>query len=92
MARNEKVKRKRNLSMFDLSLIGRWLIYAGLGMAILGGLIWMADKADLPLGRLPGDLRIERDGVRYYFPVASCLLLSVLLTIGMNMIMRLWRK
>jgi hypothetical protein len=58
---------------------GKLLVALGLGIALLGTLIWVAPSIPL-LGRLPGDIRIERPGLRLYFPIATSLLLSVALT------------
>jgi hypothetical protein len=51
------------------------LILAGIGLAVIltPSIPW--------LGRLPGDIRIERENVRFYFPLATCLLLSVALSL-----------
>lgn len=78
--------------MFDLSSIGKWLIVAGLGLAAVGGLVWLVGRTGLPFGRLPGDIRVEREGLSCYFPLASMILVSILLTIGLNVIVRLLRK
>ena len=53
----------------------------GLGVAGLGALIWLAGKSGLPLGSLPGDIRIERANFKFYFPVVTCLLISAALTL-----------
>jgi hypothetical protein len=53
----------------------RILITLGAALLILG-LIWPY-LARLGLGHLPGDIAIERDGLRFYFPLTTCLLLSV---------------
>ncbi len=59
--------------------LGRLLVLAGTALVVVGALIWLAPS--LPwLGRLPGDIRIERPGFRLYLPLASCLLLSALLS------------
>ncbi len=74
--------------MFDLNSLGRWLFFAGLFLAFLGGLIWLAGRVGLPLGRLPGDIRFERDGFTCFVPLASSILLSLLLTLALNFIAR----
>ncbi|MCL5958033.1 MAG: DUF2905 domain-containing protein [Chloroflexi bacterium] len=43
------------------------------------------------IGRLPGDITIRRDGIVFYFPILSCLILSILLTIIANVVARLMR-
>jgi hypothetical protein len=60
--------------------LGKILVILGLAVAVLGGLIWLGDKVPW-LGRLPGDIRIERPNFRFYFPLTTCLLLSLVLTI-----------
>ena len=74
--------------MFDLGQIGRWLVIAGIGLAALGGLVWLAGRSGLPLGRLPGDIRIEREGFSCFIPLASSILISLLLTLLINLIVR----
>jgi len=64
-----------------MSDIGKILMVIGLGLAALGGLMWLGEKLNLPLGRLPGDIRIERDNFKFYFPLTTCLLLSAVLTL-----------
>ena len=78
----------QNVSMLSIS---KWLVFAGVGLAIFGGLIWMASRTNFPLGGLPGDIHFEREGFSLYVPLASCLLLSMLVTIGLNLIARLFR-
>jgi hypothetical protein len=56
-----------------LILIGLLLLLAGLSFTFGGKLPW--------LGRLPGDIRIERDNFSFYFPLGTCILLSALLSL-----------
>ena len=72
--------------------IGRFLMIGGILLFIVGGLIFLAAKFGIPFGRLPGDIRIERDGFSFYFPLASSIVVSILLTILFNMIARLINK
>lgn len=65
---------------------------AGAALSVLGGLVWLAGRAGLPLGRLPGDIRIERDGFSFYFPLASSIIVSILLTILLNVAARLLKR
>ena len=64
----------------------------GIVLFLVGGGIYLSAKLGLPLGRLPGDIRIEREGFSFYFPLASSILVSVVLTIVVNVIVRLWKK
>jgi len=60
--------------------IGRALILLGAALVVLGVILSFAPS--LPLGRLPGDLRIERPGFRFYLPVTSSLLVSAVLSLA----------
>ena len=61
------------------------LLLLGIGLVILG--LWLWGKLPF-LGRLPGDIRIERDGLVIYIPLASMLLLSLVL----SLLLSLWRR
>jgi hypothetical protein len=63
--------------------IGKALILIGIGIAGLGALLWLGGKAGLPLGRLPGDIRIDRENFKLYFPLTTCILISLVLTLVM---------
>ncbi len=52
--------------------MGPLLVVIGLVVAAVGGLVWLG----VPLGRLPGDLAVERDGFRLYVPITTSLLVS----------------
>jgi hypothetical protein len=65
--------------------LGRLLVAAGLALAMLGVLVLLSPR--LPwLGRLPGDFRIARDGFSLFVPLTTCVLLSLLLTLFLNLI------
>jgi Protein of unknown function (DUF2905) len=57
----------------------RFLIALGV-ILIVGGLLWPW-IAKLGLGRLPGDIRFERDGFRFYFPITTGLIISVVVAL-----------
>ena len=59
--------------------MNRWLIIAGL-LLIGIGLLWPW-LSKLPLGRLPGDIAVQKDGFSFYFPLMTSLVISVLLSI-----------
>lgn len=59
---------------------GKLLIFLGLTLAAAGLLLTFAGKIPL-IGKLPGDLRIERENFTFYFPLGTCLLLSLLLSL-----------
>jgi hypothetical protein len=55
------------------------------------GVVWLFAPAIPWLGKLPGDIRIERENFRFYFPVVTCIVASVLLT-GIAWLIRLWSR
>jgi hypothetical protein len=69
--------------MDPLRELGKWLVLAGLIVAGLGGVLLLGGRLPLRLGRLPGDIAIEGRRGSFYFPIVTCLLLSVALTLVM---------
>ena len=64
----------------------RWLISIGVALIILGVLWpWLARMG---LGRLPGDIHIERDGFQFFFPITTGLLISAVLTLVLWLLRR----
>jgi hypothetical protein len=72
--------------------IGKNIILGGVVLIVVGGLVFLAGKSGLPLGRLPGDIRITGKNGSFYFPITTCILLSVLLTAILTLARYLWRK
>jgi hypothetical protein len=72
--------------------IGRYLLIGGVVLMLIGGGFYLAAKLGLPLGRLPGDIRIEGRNGSFYFPIVTSIVLSLVLTILLNIIVRLFRK
>jgi hypothetical protein len=68
--------------------IAKILIIAGAGLIVAGGILWLAAKTGLPLGRLPGDIRLSGKNWSIYFPIITCIILSILLTIILNIFFR----
>ena len=75
-----------------METLGRTLMIGGIALFLIGGGIYLAAKFGLPLGRLPGDIRIEREGFSFYFPLASSILVSIVLTIIINIVLKILRK
>ena len=74
-----------------MSDVGKVLIVVG-GMLILAGLVLLLlGRLHLPLGRLPGDIIYRGRNTTFYFPLATSILLSVLLTLVLYVIGR-WRR
>ena len=72
--------------------LARTLIIIGLILVGLGGLVYLLARSGLPLGRLPGDIRIQTDNYTCVFPIVSGIILSVVLTILLNVIIRLLNR
>jgi hypothetical protein len=70
-----------------VSEIGKLLIIVGVIIVVVGGLLWSGIGTG-PFGRLPGDIRIERGGSGFYFPIVTCILVSVVLTLVMYFLRR----
>jgi ABC-type tungstate transport system substrate-binding protein len=71
--------------------LSKWLILGGSILAAVGGLFFVGGRLPFRLGRLPGDIAIEGKHGSFYFPVVTCILLSVVLTLVMWLI-SLFRK
>jgi hypothetical protein len=72
--------------------IARYLMIGGVILFLVGGGVYLAAKFGIPLGRLPGDIRIEGTNGSFYFPITTSILLSVVLTVVVNLIMRFLKK
>ncbi len=65
---------------------GKYIILFGAIIVVVGIVVYfLGDKLNW-IGRLPGDIRIERENTRFYFPITTMLLFSVLLTLIVNLI------
>jgi hypothetical protein len=78
----------------DLNALGRLLLVLGIGLAVLGGLLLLFSRVPVlkQLGHLPGDIRIEGEGYACFFPLTTMILLSLLLSLGFNLIVRLFNR
>jgi hypothetical protein len=63
-----------------MNSMSKILIALGLGLIVLGVLFQLGGK-HFPLGRLPGDMVIERPGFKFYFPIATSVILSVVISL-----------
>jgi len=67
--------------------VGKLLITIGVVIALIGLIFW-AGVAPKWLGRLPGDIRIERGNSTFYFPIVTCIIISILLTLILSIFRR----
>jgi hypothetical protein len=70
----------------DLSGFGKFLVVAGIVLVVLGLVLFLTGKGLIP--RLPGDLSFGRGNTRVYIPLGTSIVLSVLLTILLNLLFR----
>jgi hypothetical protein len=74
----------------DAGTLGRGLVYLGIGLTVVGGLVLLLGRV-LDLGNLPGDVAYEGERVRVYLPIGTMIVLSVVLTLLLNLALRLFR-
>ena len=82
-----RVKREKRASLEKIMGIGKTLIIIGV-LFILAGLFYMAGGRLTFLGHLPGDIHFSKGNTEFYFPVISCILVSVVGTILLNLFFR----
>jgi hypothetical protein len=66
--------------MFELNPLGKMLIFFGVILILIGGAILLAGKIPW-IGRLPGDIFIQKKNFTFYFPLATSIIISVILTL-----------
>lgn len=74
-----------NLSMAD---IGKMLVVLGIAIAAAGLVFILLGRTNLPLGRLPGDILYRGKHTTFYFPLVTCILLSVVLSLVLYLVGR----
>jgi hypothetical protein len=79
-------------SMFDLHPIARLLILGGVGLVVIGVLVQLAIQLVPGLGRLPGDIVIQRGNFTVYIPLGTMLLLSIVASLLLNLAARFFNK
>ena len=68
--------------------LARWLVIGGIILILIGGGVYLASRMGIPLGRFPGDIHIKTANGLIYFPIVTSCVLSILLTIVLNIIIR----
>ncbi len=68
--------------------VGKFLIIMGIMLVVVGAFLAYGPKLPLPLGRLPGDIFIKREHFTFSFPIVTCLILSLILTLLLNLFFR----
>ncbi len=70
----------------DASLLGRVLLAAGVAVALVGAFLMLGGR--LPFGGLPGDISVQGQNGGFFFPIVSCIVISLVLTVVLNVILR----
>jgi hypothetical protein len=65
---------------------GKYIIFIGIAVIVIGVLIYFLHDKLHWIGRLPGDIRIERENFRFYFPLVTMIVISLVLTVLINLI------
>ena len=71
-----------------MSDVGRIIVILGISLIVIGGIVMLFGRAGLPLGRLPGDIVYKGKNSIFYFPLATSILLSIVLSVVMYLIGR----
>ncbi len=75
----------------DINTTGRILVLVGVAFLVLGGLFMLMGRLPLlkDFGHLPGDIRFQRGGFSCFFPIVSMIIISVLLSLALNLVLRI---
>lgn len=78
----------------DLQTVGRWVLVLGAALIILGGVLMLLSRIPFlkNLGHLPGDIRIEGENFSCFAPIVSMIIISILLSLALNIILRLLNR
>jgi hypothetical protein len=71
----------------EISQVGKLIVVAGIALVILGAVIMLAGRIPF-VGQLPGDIEYRRGSTTIYFPLATMILISIILTIVLNILLR----
>lgn len=75
----------------DTVTIGKWILAAGFLLIVIGALFYLLGRSGVPLGTLPGDIKIARKGFYFYFPLVTCIFLSIFLTVLLAILSRIFK-
>jgi len=71
--------------------MGRILVALGVALVVIGGIVMLLGRTGVPLGRLPGDFLYRGKNTTFYFPLASSIVISIVLSVVLFVIGRLKR-
>jgi len=71
--------------------MGRILVALGVALVVIGGIVMLLGRTGVPLGRLPGDFLYRGKNTTFYFPLASSIVISIVLSVVLFLVGRLKR-
>ncbi len=71
-------------------MIAKWILILGIVLVAVGAVVWLVES--LGLDELPGDIRMRGKGWSFSFPVVTCIVVSVVLTVLLNLAAWFWRR
>ena len=83
---NPRIRCRTGVSK-EMHDFGRFLVIIGVIIVVIGLMLW-SGFAPKWLGRLPGDIRIERGNFGFYFPIVTCIVISIVLTLIFSLFRR----
>lgn len=65
---------------------GKWIIFIGL-LIVIAGVVWyfLGDKLSF-IGNLPGDIKVERENFKFYFPLTTMILISIIVNVVIRLV------
>lgn len=72
--------------------IAKFLIFLGIFIAFIGMLVFIGEKLGIPFGKMPGDITVKKEKYSIYFPIVTFILISIFITIFLNLIFWIFRK
>lgn len=88
--REVRTQNQHTIRSMDVGTLGRGLVYLGVGLAAVGGFVLLTGRV-IDLGNLPGDFVYEGENVRVYTPIGTMIVLSLVITVLLNLVLRLFR-
>ncbi len=61
--------------------LGRGIIYLGIALVVIGGIVLLLGRSGVPIGRLPGDITYRGKNTTVYFPIVTCIVISIVLSL-----------
>ncbi len=73
-------------------MIGKWILIFGVMLVVVGAVVWLIETLGLPMSRLPGDIRMRGQDWSFHFPIVTCIVVSIVLTVVVNLLIWFVRR